>query len=185
MKERKRMAEFDYKGAEADAEARLAESPPIACIWHREGDTWVEVYPLPKQVVGAIKFLFVMADRDAASDDALSGQLKHEIGEVISKTFAAGHDAGWRELLEYIKALRDGREEAEMGFADGDEMLDWLLRDLEAQEVGDDEDEVTLAEILADLKAREQSVEDKGEHGSPPSLFQLPSGAPEAPGGMT
>jgi hypothetical protein len=154
MRERKRMAEFDYKAAEADAEARLMESPPIASIWHLEGDTWVESYPLPSQLVGGMKFLFVMCDRDAASIDATSGQLKHEIGEVISKAFATGHDAGWRDQREYIRAIRDGREEPAWCFADGDEILDWLLGDPQAHEAPQEADEVDLAEILAELKAR-------------------------------
>ncbi|MDP9225141.1 MAG: hypothetical protein M3P18_15100 [Actinomycetota bacterium] len=154
MRERKRMAEFDYKAAERDAEARLRESPPVASIWHLEGDTWDEFCLLPTEVVGGMKSLFVMCDRDAASIDATSGQLKHEIGEVISKAFAAGHDAGWREQLEYIRAVRDGREEPAWRFADGDEILDWLLGDLETHEPSQEGDDVTLAEILADLRAR-------------------------------
>lgn len=154
MREHKRMAEFDYEGAEAKAEAYLTESPPIASIWHREGDTWVEVYPLPGQIVRGMKFLFVMCDRDVASVDASSGQLKHEIGDGISGAFTAGHDAGWREQLEYIKAIRDGREEQEMCFADGDEILDWVLRDIYAQESSQQGDEEDLTEILAELKAR-------------------------------
>lgn len=134
-----RIAEFDYRKSEQEAAERLSESPPIACIWHLQGDEWVEIYPLPPQAVATLKYVFVLADRDAACDDAHSGQLKHEIGGALARFFETGHSAGERFDRQYIKALRDGREAPEMRFADGDQILDWILADLtgETEELQD------------------------------------------------
>ncbi|MGZ8582956.1 MAG: hypothetical protein ACXWX4_07060 [Actinomycetota bacterium] len=41
-----------------------------------------------------------------------------------------------------------------MHFADGDELLDWILRDLDGQEPSHGADEEDLTEILAELRAR-------------------------------
>jgi hypothetical protein len=158
MAERKKTSEFDYEAADADAKARLAEFPPTARARHLDGMGWVEGFPLPAQVVDAIQFLFVLADRDAASSDASSGQLKHEIRGHMGNAFEAGYEAGSQDQLGYIKAVRDGLTEPDFYF-DGDaELLDGLLRDHESMTSLDVEaagDGVSLEEILDDLRARE------------------------------
>jgi hypothetical protein len=123
---------FDYRKSEADADERLREFPPIAYIWHLRGEEWVEGFPLPRDLLTGLGYLWVIADRDAASDDAQSDQLKHEISRGMANAFAAGYEAGWGGQLEYIKSVREGRQESEWNFADGDDLLDWLLQGLDA-----------------------------------------------------
>ncbi len=158
MEERKSTSEFDYEAAEVDAKARLAEFPPTARARHLDGMGWVEGFPLPPQVVDAIQSLFVLADRDAASIDARSGQLKNEILGHMRNAVEAGYEAGSQDQLGYIKAVRDGLTEPDFYF-DGDaELLDGLLRDCEPLATNDQEaggDDVSLEEVPADLRARE------------------------------
>ena len=154
MADRKKMSEFDYQAAELDAKNRLEQSPPTAIVPHPDGMGATDVV-LPLRVQEAIQFLFVLADRDAATDDAQSGQLKHEIRGHMTHTFEEGAGFGAKATLEYIKAIREGAIVPSFYFEDDADLLDGLLGGIEASDAAVD-DEVSFEEILADLKAREE-----------------------------
>jgi hypothetical protein len=86
--------------------------------------------------------------------------MKFEMKIAIRDAFASGYEAGGAGKLEYIKALREGRElSEEFYFRTDAELLDGLLHVLEPlakeQDQDQDEDEVLLEDLPADLTGRE------------------------------
>jgi hypothetical protein len=120
---------FDYNTAEEAAKRELGEFPPIAEIADFDGNQWRTEMPLP--FIKSLTHLFVLADRDAACDDARSGQLRNDMKDIVGGAFERGHDAGRHSVIRYIEAIREGRARADISFlVDGDAILDWVVAEL-------------------------------------------------------